>query len=502
MINVQILIRTSSSTIMISKLLPLLLGILTVSTISLAQQNTSHTISSRIEKYIADVEKAGFAGTVLVELSGKKVLSKGCGLRNAEFNRKNTPHTIFDIGSLTKQFTASAILKLEMQGKLTTSDTITSYFQNVPADKSTITIHDLLRHQSGLQSNVGGDYEPIQPQAFLDTVMKSPLLFKVGTEFSYSNIGYSLLALIIEKVTGQPYEQYLYENLWKPSKMEETGYSRPRFDTTQIAVGYGKNNTLWGKPTDKQWNGRAPYLHLLGNGGILSTTEDMFIWHKALMTDRILSKAAKEKLYHPAVRSTEQHDAIYAYGWDVTKTKRNTYRVWHNGTNNIFYADFMRFIDEKTTVIVMANKFFRGVDQMSFEIAKIIFEKNYEPTIPKPDNATNQKFSQEIIEVILKAGLQDATLMYRNRPSNTDILEYLLNRSGYEYLSKLNYDAAIDIFSMNCLANPTSSNAYDSLAEAYMSKGDKPLAIKNYRKSLELDPSNRNAEEMIKKLEK
>lgn len=102
----------------------------------------------------------------------------------------------------------------------------------------------------------------------------------------------------------------------------------------------------------------------------------------------------------------------------------------------------------------------------------------------------------------MKAGLQDATLMYRNRPSNTDILEYLLNRSGYEYLSKLNYDAAIDIFSMNCLANPTSSNAYDSLAEAYMSKGDKPLAIKNYRKSLELDPSNRNAEEMIKKLEK
>ena len=100
-----------------------------------------------------------------------------------------------------------------MQGKLSTSDTITKYFQNVPIDKSAITIHDLLRHQSGLEGEVGEDYETISDQDFIDSVMKSTLKFKVGSDYSYSNIGYSLLAIIIEKVTGQTYEQYLNENL-------------------------------------------------------------------------------------------------------------------------------------------------------------------------------------------------------------------------------------------------------------------------------------------------
>jgi CubicO group peptidase (beta-lactamase class C family) len=469
-------------------------------TLSLAQQEKSSEITKRIETYLNEFEKLGFAGTILIEIEGHKVLSKGYGFRNLELKEKNTPNTIFDIGSVTKQFTAAAILKLEMQGKLSISDTITKYFQNIPVDKSTITIHDLLRHQSGLLSNVGEDYDPITETAFLDSLMISPLQFKNGSDFSYSNIGYSLLALIIEKVSGQTYEQYLYENLWKPSGMEVTGYSRPNFDTVLIAMGYGKNNTIWGKPTHKKWNGNVPYLHLLGNGGILSTTEDLFKWHESLMTENILSKEAKYKLYHPLIRANENNNAIYAYGWDVSRTNRNTFRVWHNGTNNIFYADVMRFIDEKTTLILMSNKTFRGTDQLNFEIAKIIFEKNYQPTIPKPDNEVNQRFSQEIIEIIVNKGLEEAKLYYKTRPSNTDVLEYLLNRKGYELLSQNKNDEAIGVFTMNCIANPNSFNAFDSLGEAYMNKGDKISAIKNYEKSLQLDPTNGNAVEMIKKM--
>ncbi|MFZ4456176.1 MAG: serine hydrolase [Bacteroidales bacterium] len=465
-----------------------------------AQQNITSKLTKRIETYLTEFEKVGFAGTVLVELDGKKVISKGYGYRNFELKEKNMPNTIFDIGSLTKQFTAAAILKLEIQGKLTTSDTITKYFQNVPIDKSTIKIHDLLRHQSGLDGEVGEDYDSISDQDFIDTVMKSTLKFKVGSDYSYSNIGYSLLALIIEKVTGQTYEQYLYENLWKPSGMEATGYSRPNLDTDLIAVGYGKNYKNWGKPTEKKWNGKSPYRHLLGNGGILSTTEDMFKWHKSLMTENVLSKEAKEKLYHPTIRANENNNAIYAYGWDVSKTNRNTYRVWHNGTNNIFYADCMRFIDEKTTLILMSNKTFRGTDQLNFEIAKIIFNNNYKTTIPKPDNETNQKFTQEIVEIILNKGLDTAKLKYKSRPSKTDVLEYLLNRMAYEQLSQNKYDEAIGIFTMNCIANPNSFNAFDSLAEAYMIKCDKASALRNYEKSLQLDPTNENADDMIKKL--
>ena len=468
--------------------------------ISFAQQKNTSQLTKRIESYLEEFEKIGFAGTVLIELDGKSIISKGYGFRNVEFNKKNTPNTIFDIGSLTKQFTASAILKLEMQGELSTSDTITKFFQNIPVDKSIITIHDLLRHQSGLEGQVGEDYEPISDQDFIETVMKSTLKFKVGSDYSYSNIGYSLLALIIEKVTRQSYEQYLYENLWKPSGMETTGYSRPNFDADLIAIGYGIDYKNWGRPTEKKWNGKAPYRHLLGNGGILSTSEDMFKWHKSLMTENVLSKEAKEKLYHPSIRANENSKAIYAYGWDVSKTNRNTFRVWHNGTNNIFYADFMRFIEEKTTLVLMSNKTFRGTDQLNFEIAKIIFNKNYIPTIPKPDNKANQIYSQEIIEIILSKGLEGAMLKYKIRPSKTDVLEYLLIRKGYEQLAQNKYDEAIGIFTMNCIANPNSYNAFDSLGEAYMNKGDKVLAIKNYKKSLQLDSTNENAKDMVNKM--
>lgn len=482
------------------KIFVTLFMILLVYTISFAQQKNTSKLTKQIETFLTEFEKAGFSGTVLVEIDGNKLISKGYGFRNLELKEKNTPNTIFDIGSLTKQFTASAILKLEMQGKLSTSDSITKYFENIPVDKSTITIHDVLRHQSGLVGEIGEDYAPISDQDFMDTLMKSPLQFKVGTDFLYSNIGYSLLALIIEKVSGLTYEQYLYENLWKPSGMEKTGYSRPNFDTDLIAVGYGKNNIIWGKPTEKKWNEKAPFLHLFGNGGILSNSEDMFKWHISLMTENILSNEAKEKLYHPSIRANENSNSIYAYGWDVYKTNRNTYRVWHNGTNNIFYADCMRFIDEKTTLILMSNKTFQGTDQLNFEIAKIIFEKNYTPTIPKPDNKTNQIFSQEIVEIILNKGLEAAKLKYQNRPSKKDVLEYLLNRKGYEQLSQNKYDEAINIFTMNCIANPNSFNAFDSLAEAFMNRGDKISAIKNYEKSLQLDPTNEIAKEMIKKL--
>lgn len=468
--------------------------------ISFAQQNVNIDKKQRIEKYLKEMELAGFSGSVFVELSDGNIISHGYGYKNVELKERNTTETVFDIGSLTKQFTAAAILKLEMMGKLSTGNKITQYFNGVPADKSSITIHDLLRHQSGLTGEVGEDYEPISDEEFLENVMRSPLQFKAGTDFSYSNIGYSLLAIIIEKVSGQHYEPFLYDNLWKPAGMEFTGYSRPAFSTEQLAIGYTKNNTSWGRPTDKKWNGNVPYRHLLGNGGILSTTEDMFKWHKALMSDSILSKEAKMKLYHPVLRENENNDAIYAYGWDVSKTNRNTTRVWHNGTNNIFYADFIRFIDENTTIILLSNKTFIGTDQIGLEIVKMIFEKSYQPSIPKPDTESNQKFTKDIIDVVLTNGLEAAMTKYSSRPVNTDVLEYLLIRAGYNQLEENKFDQAIAIFTLNCSANPTSYNAFDSLGEAYMNRGDYVAAIKNYQKSLELDPSNQNAVEMIKKM--
>jgi CubicO group peptidase (beta-lactamase class C family) len=477
--------------------------ILCLYTTLFGQQKNSTQITKRIETYLTELEKVGFSGSVLVEINGIKVISKGYGFSDRAKSIKNDPNTVLCIGSITKQFTATAILKLEMQGKLSTDDKIIKYFDNVPIDKSSITIHDLLRHQSGLQSNVGKDYDKISQAEFLDKVMNSKLLFEVGKEFSYSNIGYSLLGMIIEKTSGKTYETYLYENLWKPAQMEMTGYSRPMFDKSKIAIGYYKDDKIWGKPTDKEWDKTAPYWHLTANGGVLSTTEDMYKWHKALLGENILSKEAKNKLYHPKIRTEENYNAIYAYGWDVSQTDRKTNRVWHNGGNNIFYGDFIRYIDENITLIMLSNKSHQtNFDRLNFELSKMIFEKNYNPLIPIADNQANQKYSQNIIEIILNKGIEVGKESYKKRTANKNILEYILNAKGYDFLSQKIYEKAINLFIMNTFAFPKSANAFDSLGEAYMNKGDKILAIKHYEKSLELNPNNGNAKNMLLELRK
>lgn len=467
---------------------------------ALGQLNSGNDVIQRIDSYLSKLEQIGFDGSVLVELNGEKRISKGFGYSNKGRKIKNSFTTVFDIGSITKQFTAAAILKLEMQGKLSTDDKITKYFDNVSADKSSITIHDLLRHQSGLQSDVGGDYEKISQAAFLDTVMKSTLEFAVGTKYSYSNIGYSLLAMIIEKVTGGAYEDYLYDNLWKPAQMEMTGYSRPHFDKNKIAIGYEQDNTIWGKPTDKAWDKSSPYWHLKGNGGILSTTEDLYKWHKALMTNLILSEEAKQKLYHPALRTNETVNAYYAYGWNVSKTNRNTTQVEHSGTNLIFFADFLRYIDEHITVILLSNKSHPSSNNICFEISRIIFNPKFKPEISVVDNKENRNFTNRIIKTIEEFGLEKAKEAYKKRKKTEHLLEFLMRNEAFDHLDN-KPGIAVQIFEMNVFAYPKSAKALQGLGEGYSETGKKELALKYLKASLSINPDNLFVNKLIKKLE-
>jgi len=454
-----------------------------------------------VEGYLEQLEKAGYSGSALIALDGKPVISKGFGYSDGERKLKNSARTIFDTGSITKQFTAAAILKLEMQGRLSTGDKITEYFQNVPPDKAGITIHQLLRHSSGIVGGIGGDYEKITEAEFVEKVLASPLRFPAGTRFSYSNAGYSLLALIVEKVSGRSYERYLYDNLWKPAGMETTGYTRPNFDKNLIAVGYRNAGERWGKPTEKQWDRDAPFLHLKGNGGILSTTEDLFKWDRALLTDKILSKQAKEKYYFPALRENETGRSYYGYGWDVFKTRRNTTRIWHNGSNRVFYADFYRFIDEGVTIILMTNSWQNSFNDTGRVISRIIFDAGFEPVVPVPDNAENRAFTDEIIKLTLERSLGNATENFQKRDKKLGLLENVINAKGYDLMEEKKLKEAIEIFKLNAFAFPRSANAFDSLGEAYLEAGDRKSAIENYQKSLSLDPENEHAREVLKKLE-
>jgi CubicO group peptidase (beta-lactamase class C family) len=454
-----------------------------------------------VRAYLDTLEQEGFSGAVLVEFEGKVVVSQGYGYSDVQNRRKNSARTVFDIGSITKQFTAAAIMKLETEGKLSTDDRLAMYFKNVPADKSEITIHQLLRHSSGLVSTVGRDYEKITGAAFADTVMKSPLKFRPGTEFSYSNIGYSLLGMIVEKVSGMPYEKFLYQNLWRPAGMEQTGYKRPDFSNDIIAIGYDNNDHAWGKPTEKEWDKDGPFWHLKGNGGILSTAEDMLRWDQALLTNRVLSEKARVKMFRPKLRQGEDSASYYAYGWDVRRTPRNTTSYWHNGSNGIFYADFFRFVDEGTTIIVLTNRS-NGFQGAGGEIARALFSPAYRPVVPIADNEKNRSFTDHVIETAVQQGSEAAANELANARPDQHLLEERVNRRGYELLQGGSVKQAINVFRLNVQGFPKSGNAYDSLGEAYLTAGDTALAVENYRKSLALDPENKNAEEVLKKLQR
>lgn len=158
--------------------------------------------AGRIDSFMLRAVEAGFDGSLLVLRDGKPILDKGYGLRDREAKLPNTPATVHAIGSITKQFTSACILKLQEGGRLSVQDSLGKYFTDAPADKRDITLHQLLTHSAGFPGAIGDDNEPIDGGAFATLAMKAPLGFKPGTGYEYSNVGYSLLGIIVEKVSG------------------------------------------------------------------------------------------------------------------------------------------------------------------------------------------------------------------------------------------------------------------------------------------------------------
>ena len=327
-----------------------------------APDQASRALGARLDEYLSRLARFGFSGAVLVAQDGKVAVEKGYGLANREQGIAYTAATVSTIGSITKMFTAAAILKLEMQGRLRVEDPIAKYLPDVPPDKSDITIHQLLTHTAGLRADYGGrDSDPITRDDLVKLVLTTPLAARPGARHEYSNEGYSLLGAIVERVSGRSYEEYLRDNVLKPAGMNDTGYVLPRWSPARIAHGYTDGGD-WGTLQQKGWREDGPGWYLKANGGLHSTVGDLYRWHLALQNDTVLSAAAREKYTKPYVPEGPQAQSFYAYGWAVFTTPRNTRLVAHNGGNGVFAADFRRYVDEKTVVIAMSNGEVAAID--------------------------------------------------------------------------------------------------------------------------------------------
>jgi CubicO group peptidase (beta-lactamase class C family) len=340
-------------------------------------------LAKKLDAHLSQLVGKGFSGAILVAKKDKILLTKGYGLADREKQIPVTTATIFPIGSVTKQFTAAAILKLEMQGKLNVNDYITEYFKDVPSDKSKITIHQLLTHSSGIPFRAGRCGAEPTIDDFVKVIFSSALDFEPGTNYRYSNSGYALLGAIVKIASGESYEQYLNKNLFKPAGMLNTGTFLPKYSVSDIATGY-RAGQKWGFAYEKLWGyTELPVKEQRGEpcglpyGGILSTVRDLYKWHKALEEEKIFSKAVKQKMFASHVREGEGATSFYGYGWTIFPTPRKTKLIAHNGdVNDVFEADFRQYVDEDVVYILLTNSLYleQGAVNVTTQIDKIIFD--------------------------------------------------------------------------------------------------------------------------------
>jgi CubicO group peptidase (beta-lactamase class C family) len=299
----------------------------------------------------------GASGTLVAARDGELLHCQGFGLADREAHLAASCDTVYDTMSMTKQFTAAAILKLEMMGELRVTDPITAYIGPVPRDKRGITLHHLLTHTSGLIDVLGGDYEPLSREQMLAGALESDLRSRPGAEHHYSNVGYSVLAAIIENASGMGYEEFLAEHLFAPAGMTQTGYALPHWSSDQVAVEYDARGRPHGRPFDHRWADDGPYWNLRGNGGLLSTARDIFRWHLALEGNEVLDQRAKDKLFQPHVLEQPGGDSYYGYGWVVSQANGVGPVVWHNGGNGRSYGELTRLPDSGVMVFWITNRY-------------------------------------------------------------------------------------------------------------------------------------------------
>jgi CubicO group peptidase (beta-lactamase class C family) len=360
-----------------------------IATPAAAQQPTpiareARAVAQRLDEHARRLVPFGYSGSLLVAKDGEVLIANGYGLADRENGVPVTPETVFDIGSITKQFTAAAILKLEMEGRLSVTDPVSRWFPNVPADKRSMTLHHLLTHSSGLRGGFGGDYQVAERDSLAGVILNSELQWAPGTRYDYSNAGYSLLGMVVEKASGMGYEQYLREKLWTPAGMTRTGYTGPRWRPGELAVGYGRGGRRDGTSTEQRWAPDGPWWNLRANGGILSNVRDLFRWHQALQGDAVLSAQAKAKMWTPHVPEDEEGSSHYGYGWAIGPTTRGTKLIAHNGGNGIFFADFRRYVDEGVVILVMSNTADASYSRALGGLTRLVFGGGGGEVVPPP----------------------------------------------------------------------------------------------------------------------
>lgn len=333
----------------------------------IALSKTLATENNAFKEIDLKFTEKNFSGLVMVAHGEHILYSKAFGYSNREKKIQFDENTVFDIGSITKQFVAASIVKLSEEGKLSVEDDLTKYFQGVPKDKKTIKLHHLLTHTAGFPASLSKHqlYDVVPYKRLPLLAFKEKLKSLPGEKYRYSNIGYSLLARVLEKVTKKNWEHYINENLLKKAGMFDTGYRVPKFEKEQLAVNYGADQNAFQRLFSieaKSRNVGHSLKHLYdmsgerwmeGAGGFMSTIKDMHLWYLTLSSQAILNKKSWSTIFTPYAEEGDK--SHYGYGWAITTSTAGNKLITHNGSNGYSFADFKYYPNENLFVFVATN---------------------------------------------------------------------------------------------------------------------------------------------------
>jgi CubicO group peptidase (beta-lactamase class C family) len=454
-------------------------------------QNKSMQLDSLFNYYS---NNGSFSGVVLAAENGKVIFNKMYGFSDYENKRPMDSSGAFNIASITKPFTALALMMLKEKGKLSYEDKLLKYLPDFPTYAKDITIRHLLTHSSGIKDyanelHLSRVLNVLTTKIVYDSLIHQPRLnMKPGEKYSYSNSGYFLLALIIEKVSGMSYKEFIEKEVFRPLGMYHS-YVLTETDTVipNRVNGYYGN---WQKDMD-DLNCRVP-----GDGNIYTTASDFFLFTQALDNYSIVSKKTLEEAYDTSSAKSIRKGIKYGFGWIIQNDSTGTI-VSHNGGLGGFRCQLWRNLKKHNTLIVLCNTTFLAECSGILPAAQNIMND-------KPYSLGKIPITELFYEKISQRGFQAAMRAIRKEKANANSIysfpEMIINNLGLDFLLQKKPLFAIEVLKLNVELYPESWNAWDSLAEAYFATGNYNFSVDADKKSLQLNPENKYAKERLNKL--
>lgn len=459
--------------------------------------NNAQTKSQKIDGLFSYYNENGmFNGAVLIAENGKIVYNKTFGFSDFENKMPFDSLSVFAIASITKPYTATAVMMLKENGLLSYDDKLTKYFPEFPTEASTISLRNLLTHTSGIPDFRGNKFKVykqpiITDKMAYDTLKTNFLLeFQPGTKYSYSNSNYFLLAMIIEKVSKMSYREFIENRIFKPAGMHNSYVQGEFIDSIPNRV--SAYVYYWDK-TDYDLQDRAS-----GHGNIYSTIYDQYLFDQALYSNRLVKKETLEEAYDFSLYLDSKNGYRYGLGWRIAGETEGKGIVLHRGSLAGFKGLLWRDLTRKNTLIILSNNWWLSETPEIISGGQNIMEgKDYK--LAKV--SIQALFLDNWYMYGFDAAMKKMRKVVAEEPDQYDYSEDLLNNLGYYFIySRSEPSFAKSILEFSLEIYPQSDVLWDSLGEMNLILGNKPAAIFCYEKSLNFNPENLNAAEKIKEL--